>query len=416
MSLLLDALKRAEQEKQLSRAAEPERPSGREPVITHAAANAPSASDLELQPLGSAPAAGASPARSEAAAHAAQAVFQAKQPAIDEAAQRNRGMVWATVVIIAVVVLAAGAYVWIQMRPMALQAAPLSPYGGKRPPPAPVPQPASLAPHVDAPPFPLSNLAPENAGAAPAASTTAAAAASVAPAPPLASAPAARDTALKELLDKPRHAAPARPAVDLARSTETARRVPADVTAAYQALRAGDLAAARRQYETALARDSRGLDGLLGLATVEARSGNRPAAAGLYRRALEADPRNPTALAALASLSEDGRAADSLEPSLRADIDRNPGQGGLRAALGNLYASQGRWNEAQAAYFDAHRVDPANADIAFNLAVALDHLGKDKLAATYYRRALEAARGQPSQFEAAAAARRAAELEGVPNP
>jgi tetratricopeptide (TPR) repeat protein len=344
------------------------------------------------------------PARSEAAAHAAQAVFQAKQPVIDEA-NRNRGMMWATVIVIAVIVAAAGAYVWIQMRPLA-QSVPAS-YNTRRPPPAPVAQPASLAPHVEAPPFPISNLAPSEPSSAPAA------VAAVTPPPPrVAPAAAARRDPLKELVESPVAAAPARPAVALARSAEP-RRVPADVTGAYQALRAGDLAAARRQYEAVLTRDSRALDGLLGLATVEARSGNRPAATGLYRRALEVDPRNATAFAALASLSEDAR-PDSLEPQLQADISRNPGQSPLRIALGNLYASQGRWNEAQSAYFDAHRLDPANADVAFNLAVALDHLGKGKLAATYYRRALEAARGQPSQFEAEAASRRAAELEALP--
>ena len=51
MSLLLDALKRAEQEKQLSRGNEREPATAREPVITPAAANAPSVGAMELQPL-----------------------------------------------------------------------------------------------------------------------------------------------------------------------------------------------------------------------------------------------------------------------------------------------------------------------------------------------------------------------------
>jgi len=77
VSLLLDALKRAEQEKltrQVDRPAAGERPAA--PAIA-AAANAPNAATgLELQPLASAP---ASP-RGDAApgAQAAQAVFRAK--------------------------------------------------------------------------------------------------------------------------------------------------------------------------------------------------------------------------------------------------------------------------------------------------------------------------------------------------
>jgi hypothetical protein len=42
--------------------------------------------------------------------------------------------------------------------------------------------------------------------------------------------------------------------------------------------------------------------------------------------------------------------------------------------------------------------------------VALDNLGQPRVAAQFYRRALEAARAQPAQFDAAPVARRLAEL------
>ena len=391
MSLLLDALKRAEQEKQGSRGDRDDGPA-REPVITPAAANAPSVGKLELQPLN---AQGASPApapRSEAAAHAAQAMFQAKQAPL-EAEGRNRGMIWATIGVVAVVVACAAAFVWIQLKQLTPRT-PATSYSPKRPPSAPVPEPASAAPHVESAPVTL----PPPALLDP-------------PRTPL-PAPSPRETLVKELLQAPASAPAPRPPVEMAPSAR-APRVPPEVASGYDALRNGDLATARRQYQAALASDPRNIDALLGLATTEARGQNRPAAIGQYRRALEVDPRNTTALAGLAALADDGR-GEALEPQLQADIHRYPAQPALRVALGNIYAAQGRWSDAQAAYFEAHRLDPANADVAFNLAVALDQLGKTKLAATYYRRALEAARGQPAQFDPAAATRRAQELEAVP--
>lgn len=79
--------------------------------------------------------------------------------------------------------------------------------------------------------------------------------------------------------------------------------------------------------------------------------------------------------------------------------------------LGNLYASRARWPEAQAAFFEAHRLEPANPDVLYNLAVALDNLGQSRLAADYYRRSLAQARGSAVQFDARAAERRLADLK-----
>ena len=80
--------------------------------------------------------------------------------------------------------------------------------------------------------------------------------------------------------------------------------------------------------------------------------------------------------------------------------------------LGNVYASQSLWRQAQGAYYEAYRLDAGNPDIVHNLAVSLDRLGQPRLAATLYRRALEATRTQATQFEAAAVQKRLAEIEG----
>ena len=194
------------------------------------------------------------------------------------------------------------------------------------------------------------------------------------------------------------------------RASENPRRVPAEVSAGYAALRQGDLTSARRGYEAALASDPTNVDAHLGIATIAARSANRSLAADHYRRALDLDPRNATALAGLASLAEHSR-PDALEEQLRANLAVHPDSAALQLTLGNLHAAQGRWSEAQSAYFEAHRLDPGSAEIAHNLAVSLDHLGQRRLAATFYRRAIDAARGRVAPFDPAAVSRRIAELD-----
>lgn len=404
MSLLLDALKRAEQEK-LAR--DPE-------AAPRAAAPAPravpavAAPSLELQPIGGS-AAGNAPARPESPAHAAQNVFQAKAAGTAPEA-RSRGMVWATVGAIVVVLIAASAYVWYSVSALTPQSQPVP-----RPRPAPVAAPASAEPlpatasplgggFIPLAPAPRSALPePERAPApgVPSAPRTASLAVAAAPV----SSPAQLAEALRR--DAAEVTAPAPLRLD--RSPDEPRRVPPQVANAYESLRQGDLAAARRGYEAALAADPANIDAHLGLATIAARSAGRASAASHYRRALDLDPRNATALAGLAALADLSR-PEALEAQLRADLERDPQAGALHFTLGNLYASQARWHEAQAAYFEAHRIEPAAADVAFNLAVSLDHLGQASAAASFYRRALDNAHGQATQFDPAVAARRLAEL------
>lgn len=402
MSLLLDALKRAEQEKLARQPGTSPAPPAR-PVAVPSPSAGPS---LELQPIGiaggSAPAhaAHAAPgARADGAAHAAQNVFQAK--AADPDAPRNRTVLWTMFGAIAIVAIAAAAYVWYSVKSLTPQyASTPRPRAAPTPPPAsgaPLPPTAAMGSIVPAPgavvPAQVAPEAPPSAAAAPAAAT----------------APPPMHTAAERL---ERAAAEARtpPPLQMDRSPEDARRVPAQVAQGYESLRRGDFAAARRGYAAALASDPTNADAHLGMATIEARSANRAAATEHYRRVLELDPRNATALAGLAALADFSR-PDALEAQLQADLARLPESAALQFTLGNLYAAQARWSEAQAAYFEAHRLDPGSAEIAHNLAVSLDHVGQRRLAAGFYRRALEGARGRVPPFDAAAVARRLAELD-----
>ncbi|MDQ1921136.1 tetratricopeptide repeat protein [Massilia pseudoviolaceinigra] len=172
----------------------------------------------------------------------------------------------------------------------------------------------------------------------------------------------------------------------------------------------GDLPAARQSYQTVLRQDANNRDALLGMAALAARDNQAEQAASIYARLLELDPHDNDALAGLTSVRQ-GDPAQS-EARLRRVVERNPESGPLLFALGNLYARQGRWPEAQQHYFRAYSASPNNADYAFNLAIGLDRLNQGKLALTYYQRAVELAQRGAVNFDRNAAATRARELGG----
>jgi len=163
---------------------------------------------------------------------------------------------------------------------------------------------------------------------------------------------------------------------------------------AYAALQAGQLDDAQRAYSQLAAAEPASIDALLGLAAVAVRRGDTSDAIRHYLRILELDPRNALAQSGLIALL--GRADPmAAESKLRQLIAREP-SAYLYFTLGNLYADQSQWSAAQQSYFQAHHLDPANPDYAYNLAVGLEHVSQRKLALGYYRRAVElaAARGR----------------------
>src|SRR5207253_7038843 len=121
--------------------------------------------------------------------------------------------------------------------------------------------------------------------ATPAGPASALPAAQPAAATPVAPPPSAPQPSAAERLLREAAAAPPQDPMRLRRTNAPVRRVPRELAGGYEALRQGDLPAARREYEAALAADPASLDARLGLATLAAREGNRAAAAEHDRRA-----------------------------------------------------------------------------------------------------------------------------------
>jgi tetratricopeptide (TPR) repeat protein len=161
---------------------------------------------------------------------------------------------------------------------------------------------------------------------------------------------------------------------------------------AYTALQSGKLDTARQLYGDVARSDPKNIQALLGAAAVAMQQNGTDEASRLYFRVLDLEPRNTYAQAGIVALM--GRADPAAaEAKLKQLIAREP-LASLHFTLGNLYGDQSRWAEAQQSYFQAHYLEPGNPDYAYNLAVGLEHVGQTKLAAGYYRRAVDLAQAR----------------------
>jgi tetratricopeptide (TPR) repeat protein len=177
---------------------------------------------------------------------------------------------------------------------------------------------------------------------------------------------------------------------------------------AYNAAQAQRPAEAVRDWQRVLRERPQDPDALGGLAAVALTEGRTQEALALYQRLLERDPQDVTAQAALVQLA-------SMDPvqgesRIKLLLQQQPEAAHLHFALGNFYARQERWAEAQQAYFKAMSADKTQPDYLYNLAVSLDQLGQARAAQGFYAQALEQASHRPAQFPRAAAQTRLGEL------
>lgn len=199
--------------------------------------------------------------------------------------------------------------------------------------------------------------------------------------------------------------------------TTAAAAVNPDVAAGYAALRGGDLDGASQAYERALRDDPGSRDALLGVASIQLRQNRIDAAEASFRRVLRLHPQDTYAAAQLAALQSgsDPVSAMSQVNSLiaREAVGSDAGNGTLPFIQGNQLAAQGRWNEAQQSYFNAHRADPNNPDYCYNLAVSLDRINESRLAREFYAKSLDLARSRPAGFDTSRAQTRLGQLGGA---
>ena len=189
-----------------------------------------------------------------------------------------------------------------------------------------------------------------------------------------------------------------------------AAQVHPKLEAGWVAYNQGNLQAARANYQDVLREEPMNRDGLLGMAAIEVRAGRLGQAEILYQRLLETDPRDAYAQAGLFALRAQMSDPVQTESRAKSILAGDPQAYVLHFTLGNQYAQQGRWPEAQQAFFKAFSADPENPDFAYNLAVSLDHLRQPGLALEYYRRAIALAQQRSSNFDQTLARNRVQEL------
>jgi len=314
-----------------------------------------------------------------------------------------------------------GTYIYLQMTRPAILAKQAPPPASAAP--APLSSPAAPAPPGAAalapaaggstaaapqPPIPLTSLLPQLQEGPPAREKPAPSPAATTPKPAaIAEKPAAVPAA-----PAPAPAPPAARDTIKVTSGGPAPTVNPLLTEGYAAFNSGNLEPATRLYNQVLRSEPNNVDALLALAAIATQQGNSDQAMRHYLRVLDVEPRNSLAQAGLIGML--GR-ADPLaaETRLKQLIARDP-SAYLHFTLGNVYADQNRWPDAQQAYFQAHHLQSGNPDYAYNLAVGLEHVGQPKLALEYYRRALQlvAAKGR-ANFSTAAVEARIGKLEKI---
>jgi tetratricopeptide (TPR) repeat protein len=176
------------------------------------------------------------------------------------------------------------------------------------------------------------------------------------------------------------------------------------LSSAYKNFHQGNEKLAYETYRQILQQDPNNRDALLGFAALAVRHGNMALARQYYQQVLQFYPQDPHAQVGLINTLNYQPA--SSESQLKLLLANSPHSAHIHFSLGNLYANQGRWAQAQQAYFDAYRYDSSQADYAYNLAISLDQLNQSGAALNYYQQALQLARNQRSNFNQAAVQKR----------
>ena len=154
---------------------------------------------------------------------------------------------------------------------------------------------------------------------------------------------------------------------------------------AYTHYQAGEYQQADSFYQQVLSRDNKQRDALLGRAAIAVIAKNIALAKQYYKQLLVYYPDDSIARSALVDLVKKD-VSQTDESKLNLLLLEDPSAAHVHFSLGLLYEKQGRLKESQQSFFDAFSLQQ-RADYAFNLAIMLEKLGQPKAALSYYKKA-----------------------------
>lgn len=190
---------------------------------------------------------------------------------------------------------------------------------------------------------------------------------------------------------------------------------PPSLQRAEAAFKAGRMEQARAEYQQLLSVQPDHLEALRGLAKISQQAGQYDVAYGYYQHILRIAPQDVQAQIAGAGVQSQ-RDFPGAESRLKTLISSQPRLASAHFALGNLYASQSRWREAQTAFLQAYRNEPDNPDMLYSLAISYDHLQQVRQALMFYRLAQQTAGVHPASFDSSHMNTRIATLTALLEP
>ena len=199
----------------------------------------------------------------------------------------------------------------------------------------------------------------------------------------------------------------------LIEKTKQADVIGEKLDAAWAAYESADYAEAKQLYQEVVLVEEDNRDALLGLGAIAVIEKDTIAAKKQYRNLLKLDPNDPLAIAALTNLRSEDSSPKLSEKYLVSMLEKTPDVAQLNFELGNVYAQQSKWSAAQQSYFKAWQQESDNADYIFNLAVSLDQLSQQQQAINFYKDSLLKSKNKQVNFSRETVEKRVSELSGL---
>jgi tetratricopeptide (TPR) repeat protein len=185
-----------------------------------------------------------------------------------------------------------------------------------------------------------------------------------------------------------------------------------ELDSAYQAFEVGNLGLAKSIYSEIIKSNPNQVDALLGLANIESIIGAAQNARVLYEKVLVQEQANTIAQLGLLQTYSD-KVPLAKQQVLEELSSKDPNNVNILMALGQSYSEQSKWLKAQEVYFKGFSLQPTNVSVVYNLAVSLDQLGKTPVAITYYEKALSLNGNVSNRTDMSAITKRLQELREV---